>query len=485
MTNRILNIALCSLILLISSCAYLDVNEKGVVSEDEMFKDVSGFYAAMYGVYSTMRDEKIYGRELTYGFIEEVCYQYNNIGNENFKKILSHDYLASEVRPTIDEIWYTSYRTISYINNVLKFTENGVLNKKDYTYIKGEALGLRAFIHFDLLRMFAKTYKFNDQRGVPYQTDYSQDVPPTGTIKKTCELILNDLIEAENLLKDNTEMFNPSDEELKSASPYYSEQTIHFNLYAVKATLARVYLYMGENKLAAEKALEVIESEKFPLMQKTELTTVSCFYPNRGEAIFGLHSTSVYEDLYNTFINNSGIGESIDKIRIIKKEDIERLYETATFTDTHTDYRFNSYFKDTERATLLRRYGEEVFDAKLDKAKVAQALTIIQIPEMYYIYAEAIYDEDPIQAIDCFNFIINSRGLRNIDELNPISSKEAFLNAIYADRRKEYFGTGMMFFEAKRQNKDLVDFDNQPVAASDEIYVLPWPELEKEYGTAH
>lgn len=482
MIKQLLNVTICALPLLLGSCAFLEVDEKGVVSETKMFKDVAGFEAAMYGVYSSMGNTSLYGEALSHGFIEEVCYQYQNVSNEALKKVMAHDYLASEVRPTIDNIWNTSYQTLSYINNVIKFTDNGVLKDEAYANIKGEALGLRAYIHFDILRLFAKTYSHGDESGVPYQTEFSSKVPPTSTIKKSCELIVEDLLAAEMLLDPYIGNFDRG-----SKYDYTKDRHIHFNIYAIKATLARVYLYMGKNDLAAKKALEVITSKRYTLLQKTEINGVTCFFPNGQEAIFGIYKKDIYSLLYSTFVNDSGKGDAATSLRWLNQLAIGKLYEVSSFTDSHTDYRYTSYFEmaASNKFLLLKRFGKLKYDSSIDLSKVAQGITLIQIPEMYYIYAEAIYDEDKAKALEYFNVLINSRGLRKIDELKPIASKEEFMEALYNERRKEYYGTGMMFFESKRLNKSLIDHDYNVVAGSDNIYVLPWTEQEKEYGTAN
>ncbi|MFR7875028.1 MAG: RagB/SusD family nutrient uptake outer membrane protein [Butyricimonas paravirosa] len=57
-------------------------------------------------------------------------------------------------------IWKTSYLAISYLNNIINNLESK--SEKDfrhYNLYTGEALGLRAVIHFDLLR-FCRTRDF-------------------------------------------------------------------------------------------------------------------------------------------------------------------------------------------------------------------------------------------------------------------------------------------------------------------------------------
>lgn len=488
MIKKIINISLISVLALFSSCSYLDVNEKGIVSEKEMFNDLFGFQSALNGVYCSMATDETYGKTLTYGFVEELFHVYTNPSNETLKKTLQHDYTSLEIRPIIDNIWYNQYKTISYVNNIIKHVENGTLNGKiSYNYTKAEALGLRAFLHFDILRLFSKSYGNGNELGVPYQTKFNLDVPPTDNIKVTCEKIIADLKEAENLMTDLSNL--PASEIKPTENPdwnYYQERAIYFNLYAIKATLARVYLYMNENILAAEKAKEVIDNEKLKLLQKTEIIEKNCFYPNKKEAIFGLYRKDLYKGIYAAVVNNVGVGDATTNIRFVSTN-IKELYEQSSFNSTHNDYRLKAYFfTDDKNRTLLTRFGSKPYEENIESEDIINAMTLIQLPEMYYIYSEAIYDSNPRLAIDNINKFINSRGMRNIDLINPavVDTKQKMVDIIYKERQKEYFGTGMMFLEAKRLNKDIIDADRNAIAASDQLYVLPWPESEKEYGTA-
>ena len=48
-----------------------------------------------------------------------------------------------------------------------------------YEIMKGEALGLRAFLHFDLLRMFGPVFAMEPQgKAIPYRTVFSNEPTP-------------------------------------------------------------------------------------------------------------------------------------------------------------------------------------------------------------------------------------------------------------------------------------------------------------------
>lgn len=70
--------------------------------------------------------------------------------------------------------------------------------------MKGEALGLRAFLHFDLLRMFGPVYKEHPaSKAIPYRIAFDKDATPVLPASEVVDAILKDLNDAEKLLKES------------------------------------------------------------------------------------------------------------------------------------------------------------------------------------------------------------------------------------------------------------------------------------------
>lgn len=64
--------------LLTSACGFLDIDTPGIVSNDKMFENGQGFIDAMDGVYASMASEELYGKDLSFGFIDEIAQLYFN-----------------------------------------------------------------------------------------------------------------------------------------------------------------------------------------------------------------------------------------------------------------------------------------------------------------------------------------------------------------------------------------------------------------------
>ena len=142
------------------SCdSFLDVRPTGEIVNNELFETAEGFEEAIYGVYSYLAREPLYGKNMTYGLVDVVGQYFSGGWDQHWSNQLRlYNYKHMEVRPEIDAIWESMYKGISYVNNML---EN--LAKHDstkfalYNVYKAEGLGLRAFMHFELLRLFSES----------------------------------------------------------------------------------------------------------------------------------------------------------------------------------------------------------------------------------------------------------------------------------------------------------------------------------------
>ena len=99
------------------------------------------------------------------------------------------------------------YNIIANVNNLLYYCDE---NKQVFTtghyyeIIKGEALGLRAFLHFEVYRMFSPDVKRAPKSdGIPYNKEFGVSLPPMYSAEETIQLIINDLKEAEQCLQND------------------------------------------------------------------------------------------------------------------------------------------------------------------------------------------------------------------------------------------------------------------------------------------
>ena len=295
MKNLLLS-AICIVSLFLSSCQnWIDVNPKTDIEAEEFFTSEDGFKSALTGLYSMMVLEKSYGRQMTFDFVEKLVQRYDNypagtVTDEERAAIYKYGETTSS-KNAIAEIWLKLYNEIANINNFLQYLEtNGdVIVTEGYRdLMKGEALGLRAFHYFDLLRLWGPIYSQDSTKAcIPYREQFNSESAPLMAANEVMKRIVADLKAAEELLKND-----PMNYENVADEPFIGYRKHRMNKYAVKAMLARVYLYMGNKTQAANYAREVINDSGLRLVRDNR-EDVSSY----GETIFGLSMYNMEEKL--------------------------------------------------------------------------------------------------------------------------------------------------------------------------------------------
>lgn len=85
--------------------------------------------------------------------------------------------------------WNRSYALLNNVNTILEHCESdrNVLDDTYYHMIKGEALALRALLHFELFRIFGPSYsKDQGKRVYPLRFDFRDKGKSLATGKGNC-----------------------------------------------------------------------------------------------------------------------------------------------------------------------------------------------------------------------------------------------------------------------------------------------------------
>ena len=173
--------------------------------EKDLFEEREGFLMALNGVYLNMNSSSNYGGNLSAGIIDVMAQYYNCTTSEhNYSGYQSYAYDSKTSKDRFETVWKTTYSQISNLNAILEHCGDGnpVLPELYYKLIKGEALGLRAMLHFDMLRLFGPLWTEKEQASIPYQTSSERIVEPLLSADSVLNCVLTDLTRAADLLKD-------------------------------------------------------------------------------------------------------------------------------------------------------------------------------------------------------------------------------------------------------------------------------------------
>lgn len=464
-----------------TSCKkFLDVKPEGELTGEKLLKDARGFEDAMYGVYASMNSRTLYGENLSHNTVDLLAQYFDCFGNDYATNMLRYNYKFASVQTEFLNIWKDMYKDIANANNVLKNLEHFSPEKlKYYNIYKGEALGLRAFMHFDLLRLFTENIQLNPSAtGIPYSTDFALAAPKFIAESEVYDRIIADLTQAESLLQDDAQYITYPKTE--SDYDFLKDREIHFNLYAVQATLARVYFTKGDMAKALEYADKVINSGKFALMSKTDISAGlmrGVLYPK--ETIFGLYSNNYFATVRDRFYYETSF------YSYNLKYDTKAVYTANEAVEGH-DFRWEGFFKQPATTQSPMRFVKLVDPYQLTSGieyqrpkELIKGINMLRLPEMYYIAAEASLTSNPDKARTYLDAVLVSRGLTALENRTP--AQAITLDIITRERYKEFIGEGQTFFNMKRLNLDFVNTNAQPVQASKDIYVLPIPLEETDY----
>jgi len=494
MKNNIIKVFIISVGLLLSSCSdWLDVTPPSQIREEAQFNSVEGFQQALIGCYIGMTNELLYGRALTWSTIELMAGQFVPLqpSTSNDFNISNYNYTSSNALKYINGVWANSYNVISNVNNALKYIElnKGLLDNINYQIIKGELLAIRAFMHFDLMRLYglgnlnART-DLASKFAIPYVTTLSKEMTPQLTYKQTIDLMVADLNVALQLLDIDpvTKKHPASFYNEVNIDGFYNNRQQRFNYYATSLLLARVYMWEGSQQSIANAltlANKVIaDAETNAVVTWATSTSVTNDVIMKSEHLMSLNTQNLISRTAD-FFKLEIIAASDIKAQYVSNDRMMAIYEAEGVGST--DFRFSKQFIQNSVTTAgknaytpLKFYG--VSNDKVTK----NFIPLMRIPEAYYIASECMIKKTSPDAAGALALLNNVRQKRGITTNLTDASTSVVMNEIIKEYTKEFYCEGAMFFLYKRLGKETIPGYNQ--VASDAIYMLPYPSTELQMG---
>ena len=462
-------------VLLLTACnKFLDVKPKTQIDTDDAFRDEQGFMDALTGVYLKMNVNAVYGQELSFGLTEVLSMQHSRFTStfHEYYYAAQYNYTNAAVRSKIDGIWKGLYNAIANDNSLishLNTTDQKMFRDVNYPIIRGEAYGLRAFMHFDLLRLFAPAPASTGgltAKAIPYMDQLTVNALPRLTVQEILNRILADCAFAEAALK-TTDPIVPGSTTPATTSGYLRDRSYKFNYYAVKALEARVYLYMGDKAKALAAAEEVINANAFTWVNIPEVSSGNKVFTS--ELIFTLYKSDMDAFTQSYFTPTS--------TNVLTKSSSD---EFLTIYETDADIRYTA-LTDLENTSTNIRVSNKLAQPAGVYTAFLRRMPLMRISEMYYIAAEALKESDPEKAVTYLNTV---RRARNVMADLPFTlTTEQIQEEIFKEYRKDLYCEGQLFFYYKRLNLPAIVYSN--VTADNKVYVLPLPDNEVEYGNGN
>lgn len=467
---------------LFASCdSWLEVKPYDQIAEGELQKSEEGYQKMLNGIYIDLNSDALYGQTLSVEMIEVMGGAYS-IGSDNsvwgnYKDLSSYQYNTEYWRDRLDQTWNKAYALILNCNKILETIDGNknLFTDGSYYIIKGEALALRAMLHFDMLRLFGPVYsKDSDKKAIPYYTKQTNSPEPILTAQEVMEKITADYEDALNYLANDpvktegTMMSSTED----GSSNFLRYRALRLNYYAVEALMARAYLYMGNKTEAFKYATDVIKTADqniFPFVDKN-LVIGSPADPDRifsSEVLFALTNTS-RGTIHKNFFDPSRLPNYVFRMDDSMMSNL--VYGGAATTGGYQDdYRYRACWMATGSNRYFYKYSDMVANGSIQNTMIP----MVRLGEMFLIAAES-QSGDLKAGVKYVNALRRNRGVASLTTLTPDLLKYEYI--------RELYGEGQLFYLYKRLNSDIITSatSSKNPKASDLIFVVPLPDTETE-----
>jgi hypothetical protein len=341
--------------------------------------------------------------------------------------------------------WRTYYQFILNANMILEVLEKNFADSSDplAKYIKGEALCIRAWAHFNLVQLYGKRYAAggdNSQDGVPYR-ESSESVPMARHSVAEVYTKINADLDNAIILLDGYKPFEVT---------HYSQAVA----YGLKARVALAQQNYPAAAAAAVAAINEAEASGAKLMTKDQLTngftdittkTKEAMYAAKTLSDQTVYFYSFFAYMgwnFNSSSNRTGIKcISSTTYNLMSATDLRRQWWDPTGTAAVPASNYNK-----------RPYQHRKFTARSTADPVGD-VAFMRLSEMYLTaaeaYARAGNDASAKQYLNTFV------AERDPEYTGSSNSGAALAEEVMNHRRIELWGEGFRWFDLKRLHLDV------------------------------
>lgn len=441
---------------------FLDVDQVMNIPSDSAITSVKDLEAVLMGAYDGLQSGDVLGGNMVvYADLlaEDMNVAESRLTNFGTREI--YDRATTVQLSPLRNMWSAAYSTINRANTVIYYIDNNLLSGTDFDDVKdrykGEALFIRAIVHYEILRFWALPYDVNNpggnfQLGIPYRTKptlsgFDDLAMARNTVEDVYSNVINDLTQAKQLLS--------AANVIKSSS--------RASKMAATAYLARVYFFKGDYTNASLNAAEVITTGGYSLNSNADIQKVFQTSGNVAstESIFQLVNITTDQSNAITYSYNPSDGS-------------QPLFSGA---DT-LKYLFDSL--DTRRTKYI---GINPYNGFISIFKYLNPLgsnpaynvSVLRLAEMYLIKAESdILSGNVTSATkDCYD-AVKSRAF-GTSWVTETIDPSALLDSVRMERRREMIAEGDRYHNLKRMKMNVRD--NVPWNDPSLLFKIPQEEM--------
>lgn len=456
------------ILIMLSACnkELNSLSPHNVSFEDQQFSSPSGYTKATIGNYVNLQ-----------GDFENSLFNFSEFRGNNVKFIDVSSTSAGTASQNIDAFnytnseskdfglsntfWFASYKALLGINLVIKQVSPTETNAT-ILQAKAENLFMRAFINFNLVRVYGRPYyqKPETNLGIPLilePLDVSSTPPARATVKDTYAQIISDLNAAIASFRS------------KGVNSFASK-------YAAFALLSRVYLYMSgpfiqadvnNAKLSSQYADSVILKGGYQLLQGSAYAAYyAASNQTNTETIWAVNHDAVQMRLPTLLMQPEGTYVGLYVTGQVKPSpDLLSLYQTG-------DARKNFYFTDiypgnSTDVLSTSKYSYKYFNGVNAVYSSYAPVNYLRLAEVYLNRAEArVKAGDNPGALADLNVVHQRAGLAALTGLTG----QPLFDAILVERRLELAFEGHVAYDYFRNGLPMVrsyaSFNSPPLTVN-------------------
>ncbi|WP_276090465.1 RagB/SusD family nutrient uptake outer membrane protein [Pedobacter sp. JY14-1] len=394
------------------------------VNGGNVFTDDANAIGAVTGIYTKMASASFSLNLSLYPELSSDNLKVLNLANDvntakYFQNALTENYNANNDI----QFWGPLYNYIYLTNAAIQgLTQASSLTPAVKQRLTGEVYFLRAFFYFYLVNLYGDV-------PLALSTDYEINNGLTRSSSDAVYLqIISDLLKAEQLLDDRY-----VDETLVGVT----SERVRPNVMAVKALLARVYLYTKNYSAAENAASEVIKKTE---LYSAEIPLDQIYLKNSKETIWALQPV---KSNFNTDEGAYFIPDANENvIQVALSDNLLSEFEAS-------DKRKSNWVSTTKIGAIDYFYPSK-YKVRADIPKTEYQI-LLRLAELYLIRSEARNEQNNTSgAREDLNLIRRRSGLGD----TPASEVSEIRLAIFKERRLELFTEGgHRWLDLKRSGK--------------------------------
>ena len=409
------------LITSVSACNVLDINPLSQISSSQAFASLNSAEGVVNGMYNNLQTVYMWRVQVISDVASDMSQQV-----DTWDALISADeFNFSADNSEVEDLYTSLYRCVDISNSIIANVPEMTAPQTNKDDLMGQAYFVRGLAYFDLTRFFGGIPKVYGTEGVVIKLTPSvgvtdTDFAPRSSLTESYAQVEKDLLEAINKLPETRASNDLSKAKATKA--------------AARALLARLYLYNQQWDKAEQYATLAIAN--LPLSTSFEAIFRS---RNSAESIFELQFNATDGGgLRNWYYPSSLSGRG----------------GTAIHDATYAEIIANP--ADARAALTAKNTTANVFyTTKWNTAQNADNVQLLRRSEQYLIRAEARAELNNLtgSAAD-LNVVRTRAGLG----ATAATTKAALITAILQERKLEFVGEGMRWFDVIRRGLALTTF---------------------------